>query len=73
VDSAETESLTMHPNAQLIHDFYTSFQRRDAEGMVACYHPQVIFTDPAFGTLNATEAMAMWRMLCGEASSPQYY
>lgn len=31
--------------------------------MVACYHKNVIFSDPAFGTLTGDEARNMWRML----------
>ncbi|MRG97716.1 nuclear transport factor 2 family protein [Polyangium spumosum] len=54
----------MHPNQALIEQFYRSFQKRDAEGMVACYHPDVVFTDPAFGELRGAEARGMWRMLC---------
>jgi ketosteroid isomerase-like protein len=54
----------MHQNADLIQKFYTSFQARDADGMNACYHTEVVFSDPAFGTLKGQEATAMWRMLC---------
>ncbi|APR80557.1 Ketosteroid isomerase-related protein [Minicystis rosea] len=54
----------MHPNAQLITDFYAAFARRDAEGMVACYAPDVIFSDPVFAHLRGDEARSMWRMLC---------
>ena len=57
----------MHPNAALIQRFYTSFQACDARGMAACYHPDVVFTDPAFGELRGAEAGAMWAMLCGRA------
>lgn len=53
----------MHPNAQLIEKFYSSFQSHNADGMVACYHPEVTFTDPAFGTLHGAQATSMWRML----------
>jgi ketosteroid isomerase-like protein len=53
-----------HPNEQLIHAFYTSFQRRDAAGMTACYHPQVVFSDPVFVNLRGERAVAMWQMLC---------
>lgn len=53
----------MHPNAQLIEKFYTAFQSHNADGMVACYHPDVTFTDPAFGTLHGAQATSMWRML----------
>jgi ketosteroid isomerase-like protein len=53
----------MHPNAQLIEKFYTAFQSRNADGMCACYHPEVTFTDPAFGTLRGAQATSMWRML----------
>lgn len=52
-----------HPNAALIQRFYESFQRHDAEGMVACYHPDVTFSDPVFTDLRGGRARAMWRML----------
>jgi ketosteroid isomerase-like protein len=61
----------MHPNARLIETFYTSFQKRDAEGMVACYHPDVRFSDPVFHELQGARACAMWRMLCKRASDLQ--
>ena len=54
----------MHPNARLIHTFYTAFQARDAEGMIACYQAGVTFSDPVFGVLRGNEAADMWRMLC---------
>lgn len=57
----------MHSNARLIETFYTSFQQRDAEGMVACYHPEVRFSDPVFHELEGPRACAMWRMLCARA------
>jgi ketosteroid isomerase-like protein len=57
----------MHPNASLIETFYTSFQKRDAEGMIACYHPDVRFSDPVFRDLEGPRAGAMWRMLCARA------
>ena len=57
----------MHPNAQVIQQFYACFQARDATGMSACYHPEVVFFDPVFGRLHGSEATAMWHMLCGRA------
>ena len=54
----------MHPNAQLIQHFYTSFQRRDSAGMAECYHPEIVFSDPVFTHLEGTQATAMWQMLC---------
>ena len=54
----------MHPNEQLIEKFYTSFQRRDAAGMVECYHPDIVFSDPVFRQLPGAQAVAMWQMLC---------
>ncbi len=47
----------------LITQFYESFKKKDAEGMVACYHPEIQFQDPAFGKLNGADAGNMWRML----------
>src|SRR5437762_10199427 len=54
-------------NARLIERFYSAFGRRDVDAMLACYHPQVVFTDPVFGTLAAADVCAMWRMLSGRA------
>ncbi len=54
----------MHPNEELLQTFYTSFQKRDAEQMVSCYHPDVVFSDPVFQDLRGQKAGAMWRMLC---------
>jgi ketosteroid isomerase-like protein len=54
----------MHPHAELIQRFYTAFARRDAEGVCACYHRDVVFEDPAFGELHGDAARDMWRMLC---------
>ncbi|HLX07734.1 MAG TPA: nuclear transport factor 2 family protein [Thermoanaerobaculia bacterium] len=54
----------MHPNAQIVTRFYTSFQERDAAGMAACYHPRARFSDPVFPDLDAAAAGAMWAMLC---------
>ncbi|MBA3670969.1 MAG: nuclear transport factor 2 family protein [Gemmatimonadaceae bacterium] len=54
----------MHPNAETITRFYSSFQRHDAEGMIACYAPDVEFSDEVFTDLRGPQAGAMWRMLC---------
>ncbi|MBA3631819.1 MAG: nuclear transport factor 2 family protein [Acidobacteria bacterium] len=59
----------MHPNDGLIENFYTSFQKLDAEAMIRCYHPDVRFSDPVFPNLSAAEAGAMWRMLCSQAKN----
>lgn len=52
-----------HPNAALIERFYTAFQKKDAEAMAACYHPEITFSDPVFTDLRGPEAGGMWRML----------
>ena len=57
----------MHPNEQSIQDFYAAFARRDAEGMIACYDREVVFSDPVFPSLKGEEAFAMWRMLTSRA------
>jgi ketosteroid isomerase-like protein len=58
----------VHPNAQTIETFYTCFGKRDAEGMIACYAPDVEFSDPVFPALEGEEAFAMWRMLTGRSA-----
>jgi len=47
----------------VIHTFYEAFQKLDSEAMVACYHRDISFSDPAFGTLRGEQAKNMWRML----------
>ena len=54
----------MHPNAELIHRFYTAFADRDHQAMAACYRPDATFGDPAFPHLEGEKIAAMWRMLC---------
>jgi len=56
---------------ELLEHFYHSFKYKDAEGMIACYHDDIVFTDPAFGTLKGAEAKNMWRMLLGQNGSLQ--
>jgi ketosteroid isomerase-like protein len=56
---------------ELLEHFYHSFKYKDAEGMVSCYHDDIVFTDPAFGTLKGNEAKNMWRMLLVQNSSLQ--
>jgi ketosteroid isomerase-like protein len=58
----------MHPHEALIHRFYSAFAARDGATMAACYHPDLVFHDPAFGSLNADQAGAMWLMLCARAT-----
>ena len=50
-------------NSECIKTFYQAFARGDAETMAACYHDEIVFNDPAFGTLIGDEAKNMWRML----------
>lgn len=54
----------MNTEKNIIENFYHAFESLDAERMVACYHDQVIFEDPAFGVLHGERAKNMWRMLC---------
>jgi ketosteroid isomerase-like protein len=56
------------PEADLIETFYAAFGRKDGDAMAACYSPDVVFEDPAFGELHGEEAGAMWRMLTGRAA-----
>ena len=58
-----------HPNAQLIEAFYTAFRKRDPEAMIACYAPEIWFSDPVFRDLRGPRAGAMWRMLAERATS----
>lgn len=48
----------------IIEKFYKAFAILDVETMLACYHPDIVFHDPAFGSLKGDKAKNMWRMLC---------
>jgi len=50
-------------NQALITQFYTSFAKADVQGMIDCYHDQIVFEDPAFGVLKGDRAKNMWKML----------
>jgi ketosteroid isomerase-like protein len=54
----------MNNNQELITQFYTAFQQKDYAGMIACYHPEIHFSDPVFTDLHGNRAKAMWHMLC---------
>lgn len=56
-------------NAELISIFYSAFQRLDVETMIACYSADVVFSDPAFGTLRGPQVGDMWRMLGARAKN----
>ncbi|WKB82159.1 nuclear transport factor 2 family protein [Cellulophaga lytica] len=55
-------------NYELIEKFYTSFSNADVNGMLSCYHNNIVFTDPAFGTLKGDRAKAMWQMLLSRSN-----
>ena len=55
------------PNTELIQRFYTAFQQRDIDAMLACYADDIVFSDPAFGELRGELARDMWRMLVARA------
>lgn len=57
-----------HANAALVDRFYTAFAKRDAATMGACYHADIVFSDPVFPELRGADAGKMWRMLCGRAA-----
>ncbi|MCB1190929.1 MAG: nuclear transport factor 2 family protein [Leptospiraceae bacterium] len=47
---------------EIIEKFYSSFQKKDINSMLECYHKDVEFSDPIF-QLNGWKANAMWMML----------
>lgn len=57
----------MHPHESLLRQFYQAFAARNADGMAACYHERVFFSDPAFRALRGQAASDMWRMLLSRA------
>lgn len=55
-----------------IAEFYGAFHKLDASTMVAQYHDDIFFEDPAFGGLRGTAAMDMWRMLCASQKGKDF-
>ncbi len=53
----------MHPNTQLIENFYSAFARRAHAGMIACYAPDFDFADEVFAP-QGNRVGAMRHMLC---------
>ncbi len=53
----------MNPNQQIIEEFYAGFASGHVETMVSCYHRDIVFHDPAFGTLHGKDVSDMWHML----------
>jgi len=60
----------MHPNAQLVENFYNGLAQRDYAKMIACYAPDIDFADEVF-TLQGKRVGAMWHMLCEAGSDLQ--
>lgn len=56
-------------NKETIEKFYSAFAKGDAKTMIDCYHSDIIFSDPAFGTLKSDKAKAMWKMLLSNKRS----
>ncbi len=48
---------------EVIEGFYQAFHDKDSEKMISFYHEEIIFSDPAFGTLQGERAKNMWKML----------
>ena len=48
---------------ELLEHFYHCFKYKKIDDMLACYHDEIEFTDPAFGTLKGEQVKSMWRML----------
>jgi ketosteroid isomerase-like protein len=40
--------------------------------MIACYHKDIHFEDPAFGVLKGEHAGNMWRMLCASQKDKEF-
>ncbi|WP_435262675.1 nuclear transport factor 2 family protein [Tenacibaculum sp. nBUS_03] len=50
-------------NNKLVEKFYSSFSSGNIEKMTECYHKDILFHDPVFGTLKGERVLKMWEML----------
>ena len=55
-------------NKELIENFYTAFSNGNVNGMIDCYHKDIVFQDPAFGVLKGERASKMWEMLLSRST-----
>jgi hypothetical protein len=54
---------------ETIYHLYNCLQDRNIDGMLSCYHPNVVFHDPVFGELKRERLFYMWRMLLSRMGS----
>lgn len=53
----------MNTNEQLIEEFYAAFVTGNFKTMASCYHNDIVFRDPVFGSLSGKAVADMWEML----------
>lgn len=58
----------MTENEKTITKFYDAFADGDASKMCACYHPNIEFRDPIFGSLKGNDVCSMWKMLIAKSN-----
>lgn len=54
----------MHPNEEMLTNFYSALGEGWAETMAASYTDDATFSDPVFPELDAAGVRDMWRMFC---------
>ncbi len=58
-----SDSSQINENKNLMKQFYSAFQNRDAESMASLYSEEAHFQDPVF-KLEGSKIGSMWKMLC---------
>ena len=53
-------------NKEIIKRFYTSFSNGNVEGMLECYHKDIVFQDAVFGKPKGERVDKMWEMLLSQ-------
>jgi hypothetical protein len=59
----------MTENEKTITKFYEAFANGDASKMRKCYHPNIEFRDPIFGSLKGNDVCQMWEMLIARSNA----
>jgi ketosteroid isomerase-like protein len=72
IDPSANDSASASPELiatrALVRRFFDAFARLDAQGMVACLHPDISFSDPLFPNLRQDQVVQMWSMLIASAA-----
>lgn len=52
-------------NEETVQKFYTALQNKDLDTLLSLYHPDAVFSDPAYPNLKGDKLKSMWKLITG--------